>query len=353
MYTISIIIPFFNAGNLLEKLLKNLISQNTNNYFEIILINDGSKDESSQIAKLYSQNYPYIKLFNQSNKGVSVARNNGLKHSTGEYILFIDADDTIDIHLLSFLKNKIDSNNTKFDILTFDYSIDELGGISFDNIDKSIDTLLPLNRIDCLEMAIGINKIPKTKTRMNVIWAKLFRRELLNKNNITFIENLKIGEDMLFTFEALICSKHILYCPICGYYYYQNPNSTVHRMHEDMIETDVLWQTNFLRILNNINETDLYKDWVSFSLAKGVLNILYLQLGHINNKSSFSEKEKRLKLILKSNPYSSLEVQPIIKYFSKKEKIILYLIDREAYLFVILLFNLINIKKKIKNKMGA
>ena len=116
MVNLSIIIPCYNSEKYLERCLQSLIVQKGN--YEIIIIDDGSTDNTSIILDRYSV-HSNIKIFKQENKGVSSARNFGLKVAQGEYVLFVDADDFVSSNYISALE----SNNDKSDLLMFDFFI--------------------------------------------------------------------------------------------------------------------------------------------------------------------------------------------------------------------------------------
>ena len=105
---LSIIIPVYNVQNYLKKCINSIINQKITYNYEVILIDDGSEDESGTICDEYSQKYNFIKTIHKTNEGVSSARNVGLKNSCGRYILFIDSDDTlIDLSLIHIYKKCI------------------------------------------------------------------------------------------------------------------------------------------------------------------------------------------------------------------------------------------------------
>ena len=118
---ISVVVPVFNSEKYLEKCIDSIINQTYKN-IEIILINDGSSDKSEEICNSYLKTYKNIKLINQSNSGVSVARNNGLKSSTGDYVLFVDSDDWLEKDMLEIMVKEID--NFDIDIVRCEYFVE-------------------------------------------------------------------------------------------------------------------------------------------------------------------------------------------------------------------------------------
>ena len=106
----SIIIPVYNLSDYIKETINNILNQKYKN-FELILINDGSTDNTPNILKKFSNKYKNIKMFNKKNGGVSSARNLGLKKANGKYIYFLDGDDKIENDLLSNAYSKLKNNN--------------------------------------------------------------------------------------------------------------------------------------------------------------------------------------------------------------------------------------------------
>lgn len=120
MVKYSFIVPVYNVEKYLEKCLDSLVNQ-TYKDFEIIVINDGSKDNSEKILDFYKNKYSFIRVIKQKNQGLSVARNNGVKKAKGEYIIFVDSDDYVDKNMLEV----IDSNIETLDILRFQMILED------------------------------------------------------------------------------------------------------------------------------------------------------------------------------------------------------------------------------------
>ena len=153
MKKVSIIIPVYNAEKFIEKGIKSVLSQTYKN-IELILINDGSRDNSLNIIKKWENEYPnIIKVFDQKNMGVGKTRNKGIEVSTGDYITFIDADDYIDVDFIQvLLDNALDN-----DIIISGYRrIDENGNVIFSQKLKSNDW---------------------SKFKQVTIWSKLYKKE--------------------------------------------------------------------------------------------------------------------------------------------------------------------------------
>lgn len=334
---ISIIIPFYNAEKTIETTIKSIIKQDVNSNVEIILIDDGSIDNSKDIVKRYKNLYKNIKLIEIKNKGVSYARNIGIDSSNGDYIMFLDADDTFDLNLFNWFNNLIDYN---WDLLIFDYINDYTGEIH--KKAKKVDNFRILDKIECQNMAVGIKEIDGIKTRFNTVWGKVFKKKFLDDNNIRFIEGLKVGEDCLFAYTAYQHSSIIHYYSFRGYYYYKNINSTIHKPHKDMVLIDSKWQLEFESIISkysNSRNNDLY---INFSLGKGIINICNLYIGHRNSNLSFKEKKKMLEEVVNSEPYNKCNYNIIERYFKRENLLLIKLIKYKMFNSIIAIFSLKN-----------
>lgn len=179
---ISVIVPAYNAERTINRCIDSILSQTYKN-IEIIIINDGSKDETENKCKKYLQNekIKYIKI---ENSGVSNARNIGIENATGKYIVFVDSDDYLENIMIEELYKNI---NDGIDLVICGKNLVTTEGIIQENID--ID-----NNIFTKEDFI---KIYKSKI-LNPPYCKLYKAEIINKYNIKFDKTISIGEDLLF-----------------------------------------------------------------------------------------------------------------------------------------------------------
>lgn len=213
MKKISIIVPIYNVQDYLEKCLLSIVTQEASTeYYELIAVNDGATDNSRQILQKLSEKYPFIKIVDKENGGLSSARNAGLKHATGEYIFFFDADDWIAKDSLSFLLKWIEEK--KADVYLFGIkTVDENG-----NENLLTHTMPPNNQIMDVEDYL-INY-----TLRSSAWQGLFAKKIFDEISLTFKDGF-ISEDDDFVVRYLskantiVCNNHIVY------YYFQRSNS--------------------------------------------------------------------------------------------------------------------------------
>ena len=220
MPLISIIIPMYNVEKYIERCLNSVTNQ-TFSDIEVIVVNDGSADESAAIAKKYETKDSRFKLFTKENGGISSARNYGIERAVGKYILFLDSDDMIHPQLCEVMAFVAESK--KAEVVKCRY-------ISF-NSDQEIS---------CIEN-YRITEIPVTKiSNHNLeeriindeivwsVWGGVYSRELLTRLKLHFELGKELGEDVPFTLKLLDGIENFYYLNEAMYFYYQNSASIMH-----------------------------------------------------------------------------------------------------------------------------
>lgn len=226
----SIIIPVYNAEQFLEKCINSVISQSFTDY-EMILINDGSKDRSEEICRQASEERGNIKYLSQKNAGPSSARNRGIEAAVGEYIVFLDADDKLETEGLATL-NRIVSEHTPDVIL------------SGEKIRNREDEALEIEYLELDADSIHKGKASAleelSKKRFCLLTHKIVvRRSILCDNKIRFNEDYRIGEDIMMMAQTVCCCETFRLNPV-PYYIYNNYN-TNSLMHTVSFER--IWKT--------------------------------------------------------------------------------------------------------------
>jgi len=233
MDTISLIIPVYNMEVHLRRCLESIIDQTYKN-IEIILINDGSKDNTLKICKEYLALDKRIKVIDKVNEGVSVARNYGLEAATGDYIGFIDPDDWIEPNMYESMLETIKSNNCN--IAFCNYYKDNKFNSSQKTFKFKKDVLGKLDIIDeLIGNMIGIEDIlPRYYNVMGCVWRCLYKREFIEKYQLRFKPGITIMEDLIFTIEALIYCDKVCIDHNVLYHYMQNKTSSLHKYNKKM-----------------------------------------------------------------------------------------------------------------------
>ena len=207
MLKLSIVIPAYNVekyiANCIESCLRQDIPQNE---YELVVINDGSSDGTMQIAQAYAAKYGNLRIVEQENAGLSVARNAGTAQARGEYIWFVDSDDTIKANVLGFLtKTAIDDH---LDILCFDISPIAKGASA---------GIFPGQPEQSGRIFSGTDFITKVDMPPSACTA-LYRTEFLKAHSLKFTPGL-LHEDFEFTPRAYCLAQRISYVNVCAYYY--------------------------------------------------------------------------------------------------------------------------------------
>lgn len=210
---LSIIIPLYNVEDYIERCILSIVSQSIDQEkYELIVVNDGSTDKSKSIVEELQKDYPFIKLINKENGGLSSARNRGLDVASGDYIFFIDADDWVSTDTLQKLLDTI--IHFSEDIILFKlteiYPKGRKKPISF-HLPESCKTLLVEDYI-C------------NYTILSAAWQGLFKRSLFTDHGIRMPEGL-LAEDDYLVVKLFSVAETIYYLPIEVYNYYQRPQS--------------------------------------------------------------------------------------------------------------------------------
>ena len=217
---ISVIVPVYNVASYLERCIKSLIRQEYPNV-EIILVNDGSTDGSGIICDNLQKKYPQLVVIHQNNKGVSSARNTGLKKASGAYIGFVDPDDYVDENMYSDLHDIMLNNNA--DVVACTWVNEYENGLP-NKIQMGIDAVFDKND------AIAYDLLHK----MYITCNKLFSRR--SCENLFYDEEIINGEDRLFDISALLKADRIAYVNKPYYHYCHRKNSagTKEYTHKDL-----------------------------------------------------------------------------------------------------------------------
>lgn len=212
---LSIIIPMYNASQHIERCINSIYHQGLNvNEFEVIVINDGSTDNSLEIVKDYFTSYKNIRFFSQKNSGQGAARNLGIKHATGEYILFLDSDD----FLLPQSINKILAivKHVSCDVINFLMEVELPTG----NVKESY-----LYHYDYDKIYSGKELLLRTGINIGSACSSLYKRSFILRNNIFFPVDMK-HEDVFFSYQIYTFASRVIFTKTHAYYYCWHPDST-------------------------------------------------------------------------------------------------------------------------------
>lgn len=209
---VSVIIPVYNVEQYLRECLESVVNQTLDN-MEVIIVNDGSTDNSSIILNEYEEKYKFIKIINKKNEGLGAARNTGLEYAIGEYVAFLDSDDVVDINMYKTLYDI--SMQEESDIVCCNYE-------EFEDIYKleysQIENLLVYNNIEAIKLFL-------TKKIQGYAWNKIYKRDLIINNELLFPEQTYY-EDMILTVKSLYKSNKVI-CIDNKFYKYRKRQTSI------------------------------------------------------------------------------------------------------------------------------
>ena len=219
---LSIIIPIYNSSRYLQPCLQSIANQSYQD-IEVLLINDGSTDDSLDICNQFVQRDPRFKIFTKSNGGVSSARNFGITKITGEWVLFVDSDDLLFTDSIETLYNGALQNN--IDMVMCGYE-------EYDQNDK-LCYFIKERTTEILTKEQGIMQLfkPKYYRYQGFLWNKLLKCSIIKENGLRFNENIYFNEDRLFLFEYLLKTKgSVFYNTQPVYKYFLRNGSAMFRL---------------------------------------------------------------------------------------------------------------------------
>lgn len=332
MCEISVIVPIYNGEKTIERCINSILNQ-TFKDLEIILVDDGSTDNSLNICKEIVNKNNKIRLFSQKNSGPSAARNLGIEKSNGKYIMFCDCDDTVSIDWCQNLYMIIKENKK---------SMPYCGVVETD------ENSVPVKKERC---NIIKKKIDKEEFFLldeiglsGFVWNKIFYKKIIIDNNIRFDEDIKFNEDLKFVLEYVLNIESIIYTESQDYFYHSLGDSLSKKYNEKEFDK---WRgkysqwKKFFRMIN-------YKDY-DVNYKKCANLYLYYFLYSLSNtfdyrnKSNFLEKYKYNCYIIKNKDFQEcLQLADT----SKENKLYIRILKSRSYI----LYGVFKCIMIIKNK---
>ncbi len=328
---VSVIIPAFNCEKSIERTVDSIISSGLTDY-EIVIVNDGSTDNTASVCNSLRSQYSFIKYSEQENRGVSAARNKGISLATGEYILFFDADDTAEENGFSECVDIIKKEKT--DILVFGMRFDYYKNGKIYRKDKLVpgqNGMLNKNQI-----RTELDGLYNTNS-LTPVWNKIYKRTLIINNNILFNTNYFLMEDFLFSLECLKVCENIYCLPKALYHYKQSEDekNAINRLKriDDLCEYVLPFKTV-------VNELDV--DEIGDSVFNSFFFMLLSQKMYYANKKDIKKIAENLKSNELFNIINQGEIPAMyIGFFND--------IKEERYLKI----RLLNLKTQVRHKIAV
>lgn len=309
---VSIVVPVYNVSQYLRVCIDSLINQTYPNC-EIILVDDGSKDDSGEICDEYALKYSNINVLHKQNGGLSDARNSGLKMCTGEFVMFIDSDDYVSENLVERLIDKYKETNA--DIVICDYKDvwDDKYNFSQEKANYSISVMSNIEAVKVLIFGEKHGMVPA--------WNKLYKKELLNEKELYPIG--KIHEDCYTTYKLMLKADKICYINEKLYAYRHRCGSITTNINLDK-ENDIIYAADEMcnELINVFPE-----DKFIFKYIKIMYNLQY--------SSNVKKIGQRKYLRLPQENISNSKYKDNV-YLNKTRKIRCYLLINFPIIFILI-----------------
>ena len=273
---ISIIVPVYNAEKVLQNCVDSILNQNFSEW-ELLLIDDGSRDGSPVLCDRLAEKEEKIQVYHKENGGVSSARNLGIRKAQGEYLLFVDSDDTLLPGALATLYRQVIATKAELVVCGFTYYVEE-SGAKVDNIPEKF--FCGGGREYLKERFLWDFR----REFFNPPWNKLIRRELLEENEICFGEDFAICEDMAFSMQVLEKCAGICVVPETLYlYHYKEADNLVNRFHDNYYEALLYFRGSARHCFDCLGaEAELYDEIDDYFVGKSLmfLHKIYRESGY-------------------------------------------------------------------------
>lgn len=324
---ISVVIPAYNAENEISKCIENILNTNTCD-FEVIVVNDGSTDNTKQILDDLANKDNRIKVIHQSNKGVSMSRNVGIEKADGDYIVFVDADDLLEANALDYLAKRLKDKD--IDILQYSVSTDTYKENLVQENKEYYDDITFKSTKEAFSYLI--------EHGFYVVWNKTYKKDFIHEFN-DFPIGIKTGEDLIFNCKTFLrepivaCDSKILY-----HHIRTNKDTTVTRFIDNMDETLKQKRNALLAIYTHFDlDKKTYYETMLTEYKFYVLNLFHQNSSYFKNEiinkiqtyiySKDTKEEIRLAIPKNKSSkvfqYLVLHTNPIViyKFYTLKNKL--------------------------------
>ncbi|MEQ8155642.1 MAG: glycosyltransferase [Clostridiaceae bacterium] len=321
--TISIIVPIYNAEKTLDRCLKSLVEQ-TYSGLQILLIDDGSKDNSYQICEAWAKKDNRIQVVRQKNSGVSAARNRGIDIATGKYITFVDADDYLfdkacEAMLSSLIKESVD--------IVIGNKVFLINNKIFNNKLYKKDLIIRENNKDLFELDMFTYRFDDLMNKVEYlscgVTAKLFKKSLIDKYRLRFLENCHYGEDVLFNLHILESAKRVAYINNNVYCFCVNQQSSTRQYKKFWLESQKMFIKNIDEFINKYNKDERFSQASLMMKATRVSALGVSYFFHPDNPDSFKEQYKQFIAFINDESYKHAINHVKYKLLNRNQKFII------------------------------
>lgn len=348
-YFLSIIVPVYNIKpEYLKKCFDSLVTQDATN-FKVIVIDDGSTDDSGRLCDEYASKDERFSVIHQENAGVAVARNSGLEIVNTEWVTFVDPDDWVEKNHVSTIYRNVTAHEA--DIFLFDYfqefasktqpkSLMEQSGVLDDEWVRNYK-ISPFNFL----MVNG----KYYEYEHNTLWNKVYRKSMLKKASLCFDPRARKGQDNIFNAEALQLTNAIYYIHACLYHYRYLQESITNKFNLKAQYYNEVAFENYERIIKKYDLWDEYWDAYYARVVTRLYSCMRLYYFHEKNKQEKTLTYKELDETLSKYPYNTALSKVKNDQLTGTQRVFVFFLKRKQYGILRLL---VKLRQKIKNMRG-
>lgn len=308
---VSFIIPIYNVEQYLEACIKSVVSQSMPD-IEVLLVDDGSTDSSGNICDIFAGKDRRVRVVHKENGGVSTARNTGISMARGEWICFVDGDDTVGSRYAEYIERLAEDN----DVLVFLWENQkELKTVDEPEAYNLLPEEIQMFQCATLNKYLKQKNISYLQLGSTSVWAKAYRKKFITVNSLRFPEGIVSGEDAFFNLNVFGMAEKVraVYAPI--YYYRHNQGSVTQRYNPKL-------KDNFSKVLKMIEQYIAEHEDAELRKAQNLYSVstfMFIALQdfcHPNNPTPFQERKKQFLALRASQSYSQAFRQAKLREFS-------------------------------------
>lgn len=324
---ISVIVPVYNASNHLAQCLESILGQ-TYTALQVICVNDQSTDSSLEILRSYAERDSRITVLTKQNEGVSFARNYGLSKADGDYILFVDSDDWIELDTCEIaVKHALEGN---YDVVMWSYMRERQGeslakriydeDVVFENV-SDVRSKLHRRMVGILDAELSR---PEGADALCTVWGKLYKTQIIKEQNIKFYDIREIGtyEDGLFNLDFFGYAESALFLNQNLYHYRRTENSSLTTAYNPKLREQ--WSKLFQIMRTYIANHQLGKEYSQALNNRIALSIIPLGINIVSSPAGIKSKLAEIKQTITDEAYVAAIGTLIMRYFPVHWRVFFY-----------------------------
>lgn len=317
---VTVVIPVYNTKKYLEECVRSVVNQ-THDEIEILLVDDGSTDGSAEMCDTLAEADERIRVIHKENGGAATARNLGIDEAEGEYIMFLDSDDWLDLDAIEILTQYADENQT--DVLRFNY-VREFEGKQLVKPNTFLKEKLYVDeecKVVCRQLLGLVEKELAHPESMNFLAScgfNLYRTETLRKTDVRFVPIKEIGSfvDGLFNFSVFLNIKRFAFINRPFYHYRKtNESAATATYRKNYVERQLVLFEKLRAAIEKENEREYFSVAYYNRIALSTMEICF---NAMRNKNGFSERYREIRSVLKHEKFKEAYNQLDISYMSFK-----------------------------------